>query len=82
MCVHSFEFVFHSKCYVSSRRLSPYQHTDTQPTKEIYPNSSQQDGFSRTYAQAIVFGPTTHGRIGSIDLRIEQGIMIVTEIGR
>ena len=39
-------------------------------------------GFSRTYAQAIVFGPTTHGGIGSIDLRIEQGIMIVTEIMR
>ena len=37
-------------------------------------------GFSRTYAKAIVFGPTTHGGIGSIDLRIEQGIMIVTEI--
>ena len=37
-------------------------------------------GFSRTYTQAIVFGPTTHVEIGSIDLRIEQGIMIVTEI--
>ena len=39
-------------------------------------------GFARTYAQAIVFGLTTHGGIGSIDLRIEQGIMIVTEIIR
>ena len=37
-------------------------------------------GFPCTYAQAIVFGPITHGGIGSIDLRIEQGIMIVTEI--
>ena len=39
-------------------------------------------GFSCTYAQAIVFGPTTHGGIGSINLRIEQGIMVVTEIMR
>ena len=38
--------------------------------------------FSHTYAQAIVFGPTTHGGIGSIDLRIKQGIMIVTEVMR
>ena len=29
-----------------------------------------------------MFGPTTHGGIGSIDLRIEQGIMSVTEIVR
>ena len=29
-----------------------------------------------------MFGPTTHEGIGSIDLRIEQGIMIVTEIMR
>ena len=79
---HSLECVFHSKCCVSSWSLSPYQHTAAQPTKEIYPDSPQQDGFSRTCAQAIVFGPTTHGGIGSIDLRIEQGIMIVTEIMR
>ena len=39
-------------------------------------------GFSRTYAQAIVFGPTTHGGIGSIDFRIKQRIMVVTEIMR
>ena len=39
-------------------------------------------GFSRTYAQAIVFGSTTHGGLGSINLRIEQGIMIVAEIMR
>ena len=39
-------------------------------------------GFPRTYAHAIVFGPTTYGGISSIDLRIEQGIMIVTEIMR
>ena len=38
--------------------------------------------FPRTYAQAIVFGPTTHGGLGSIDLRIKQGILIVIEIMR
>ena len=39
-------------------------------------------GFFCAYAQAIVFGPATHGRIDSIDLRIEQGVMIVKEIMR
>ena len=39
-------------------------------------------GSSLTYAQAIVFGPTTPGGLDSINLRIEQGIMIVTEIMR
>ena len=39
-------------------------------------------GFPYTYPQAVVFGPATYGGIGSIDLRIEQGIMIVTEIMR
>ena len=38
--------------------------------------------FPPTYPQAIVFGPTTHGGIGSINLRIEQGIMIVTKLIR
>ena len=39
-------------------------------------------GFPFTYPQAVVFGPATHGWIGSIDLRIEQRIMIITEIMR
>ena len=39
-------------------------------------------GFLHTYPQAIVFGPATHGEIGSIYLRIEHRIMIVTEIMR
>ena len=39
-------------------------------------------GFPRTYPQTVVFCPATHGGIGSIDLRIEQGIMIVIEIMR
>ena len=39
-------------------------------------------GFPCTYLQAVVFGPVTHGGIESIDIRIEQGIMIVTEVMR
>ena len=35
--------------------------------------------FVRTYAQSIVFGPRSHGRIGAINLRIEQAIMIIYE---
>ena len=45
MCVHSLECVFHCKRYIPSWSLSPYQHTAAQPTKEIYPNSPQQDRF-------------------------------------
>ena len=50
--------------------------------KKYIPIVLNKMGFPRTYPQAIVFGPTTHGGIGSIDLRIEQGIMSVTEIIR
>ena len=39
-------------------------------------------GFPRIYQHAVVFGPATCKGIGSIDLRIEQGIIIVTEIMR
>ena len=39
-------------------------------------------GFSKTYAHAMVFGPSTHGGIGGIDLRIEQGLMIIYEMMR
>ena len=39
-------------------------------------------GFPPIYLQAAVFGPATHGGIGSIDLQIEQRIMIITEIVR
>ena len=39
-------------------------------------------GFPCTYSQAVVIGPTTHGGIGSIDLQIEQGIMIINKIMR
>ena len=34
------------------------------------------------YPQAIVCGPSSHGGIGSIDLKIEQGIMIINEVAR
>ena len=34
------------------------------------------------YTQAMVFDPVTHGGLGGIDLHIEQGIMIVTEVMR
>ena len=39
-------------------------------------------GFQRTYAHAIVFGPQSHGGIGAIDLRTEQGMMIINEVMR
>ena len=37
-------------------------------------------GFPQTYPHAVVFGPITHGGIGSINLRIEQGIIIINKI--
>ena len=82
VCIYSLEFVFCGNHCVSSWRLSPYHNPVAQLTKEVNPNSSEQDGFPKhiAYAQAIVFGPTTHRGIGSISLRIEQGIMIVMEI--
>ena len=39
-------------------------------------------GFNRTYAHAIVFGPQSHDGMGRIDLRTEQGIMIINEVMR
>ena len=60
-------------CHLTTTQLHNLQ-------KKYIPVVLNKMGFSTTYAQAIVFGPTTHGGIGSIDLRIEQGIMIVTEI--
>ena len=62
-------------CHLTNTQLHNLQ-------KKYIPVVLNKMGFPRTYAQAIVFGPTTHGGIGSIDLRIEQGIMIVTEIMR
>ena len=50
--------------------------------KKYIPIALNKMGFPRTYPQAIVFGPTTHGGIGSINLRIEQSIMSFTEIIR
>ena len=50
--------------------------------KKYIPTVLNKMGFPRIYAQATIFGPTIHGGIDSIDLRIEQGIMIVTEIMR
>ena len=37
-------------------------------------------GFPCTYPQAVMFGPATPGGIGSIDLQIDQGTMIINEI--
>ena len=39
-------------------------------------------GFLQTCLHAVVFVPATHKEIGSIDLQIEQGIMIINEIMR
>ena len=60
-------------CHLSHTQLHNLQ-------KKYIPIVLNKMGFPGTYAQAIVFGPITHGGIGSIDLRIEQRIMIVTEI--
>ena len=60
-------------CHLTNTQLHNLQ-------KKYIPTVLNKTGFPRTYAQAIVFDPTTHGGLGSIDLRIEQGIMIVTEI--
>ena len=62
-------------CHMSTTQLHDLQ-------KKYGPIVLNKMGFPRTYPQAIVFGHTTHGGIGSIDLRIEQGIMCVTDIIR
>ena len=38
--------------------------------------------FLQTYPQAVVFGPTTHRGIGSINIQIEQGTIIINKIMR
>ena len=39
--------------------------------KKYIPTVLNKMGVPRTYLQAVVFGPTTHEGIGSIDLQIE-----------
>ena len=80
-------FMHWNTCFVASIAFPPgVSHlTNTQLhnlQKKYILTLMDKMGFSCTYPQAVVFGPTTHGRIGSIDLRIEQGIMIVTKIIR
>ena len=50
--------------------------------KKYIPTVPNKMEFPYIYPQAVVFGPATHGGIGSINLQIEQGIMIITEIMR
>ena len=50
--------------------------------KKYIPVALNKLGFVHTYAQSIVFGPRFHGGIGTIDLTIEQGIMIIYEVMR
>ena len=59
-------------CHLTTTQLHDLQ-------KKYIPIVLNKMGFPPTYAQSIVFGPTIHGGICSINLRIEQGIMIVTE---
>ena len=60
-------------CHVSNTQLHNLQ-------KKYIPTVLNKMGFLGTYTKAIVSDPTTHGGLGSIDLRIEQRILIVTEI--
>ena len=50
--------------------------------KAYVPAVLNKMGFSRTYAQAMVFGPRSHGAIEGIDLRSEQGIQIIDNLMR
>ena len=50
--------------------------------KAYIPAVLNKMGFSRTYAQAMVFGPRSHGAIEGIDLRSEQGIQIIDSLMR
>ena len=50
--------------------------------KAYIPAVLNKIGFLRTYAQAMVFGPRSHGAIKGIDLRSEQGIQIVDNLMR
>ena len=62
-------------CHLNDTQLHTLQ-------KKYIPVVLNKMGFQRTYAHAIVFGPQSHGGIGGIDLRIEQGIMIINEVMR
>ena len=62
-------------CHLTNTQLHNLQ-------KKYIPTVLNKMGFPYTYPQAVVFGPATHGGIGSIDLQIEQGKMIETEIMR
>ena len=80
-------FIHWNACFVASIAfpLGVSHLTNTQLhnlQKKYIPTVLHKMGFPCTYPQAVVFGPATHGGIGSIDLRIEQGIMIVTEVMR
>ena len=74
--------MFCRQYYISPLSYSSYQHSIAQNKKEVYPYGVEKMRFPRIYLEAVVFGPATHGGIGSISLRIEQGIMIVTEVMR
>ena len=65
--------------------LGVYHLMDTQLydlQKKYIPIVLNKMGYVRTYAQTIVFGPSTHGSIGAIDLIIKQGIMIICKVMR
>ena len=82
MCIYLLKCMF---CRQHCIPLGVYHLTTTQLhnlQQKYIPTVLNKMGFPPTYAQAIVFGPTTHGGLGSIDLRIEQGIMIVIKIMR
>ena len=77
-------FIHWNACFVASIAflLGVSHLTNTQLhnlQKKYIPTVLNKIGFPCTYPQAVVFGPATYGGIGSINLRIEQGIMIVTE---
>ena len=80
-------FIHWNACFVTSIAfiLGVSHLTNTQLDnlqKKYIPKMLNKMGFPCTYLQAVVFSPTTRGRIGSINLRIEQGIMIVIEVMR
>ena len=68
-------FIHWNSCFIASIAfpLGVYHLINTQLhnlQKKYIPTVLNKMGFPSTYAQAIVFGPTIHGGIGSIDLRI------------
>ena len=78
-CIHASEkcaFIHWNACFVPSIafplgvcHLSNTQLHNLQ--KKYIPTVLNKMGFPGTYAQVIVFGPTTHRGLGSIDLKIE-----------